>query len=281
MLVFAECDDGRFGHRINDIDWSSYVTNYKDQTGTPLCWAFSTTSYIEIMYNYLTGIKHVFSAMQVGENSAQQRFWLTDSPCYRPSKQLQRGHPTCAYRYVNARGLMFESDYKLYGYDVRRTIPIILSDRQPLYIWNNINTLLQQLKKTPVLAIYSTAYDHLPDVINNDYVTNHVVVLTNVCKRNTTIYLELLNSYGQQSQFHGYTYVRITADNGTIVDNRYILQHMMYFSVAVPVSTLTPEHNYIPIILGTVSNWLIIMVLLSLFGYVVRRRLRTKYGCFV
>jgi hypothetical protein len=269
-VVSAECDSGKFGQRINDIDWSQYVTNFKDQTGTPLCWAFSTTSYIEIMYHYLTGIKNVFSARQVGENAMQERLWRFNYSCYYPSTQLTPGYPVCAAKYIAARGLMFDADYKLYGYDVKRTVPLKLGERQIIFRRYGFNAIIQQLKRTPLLAYYSTSHDHFPDVINNDYDPNHVVVLTNVCKRNTTIYLELLNSYGSDFCNHGYTYVRITDDNGYIVNNRQILDYMLLFDLTIPVNVLPHERNYVPIILESISNFTVIVLLVALLIYTIR-----------
>lgn len=276
-LALAECYNGQFGVRINRVDWTQYVTNIKDQGHTPLCWAYSATSYIEIMYNFMTGLKHTFSAMQVGENSQQQVLTRYNETCYNPSKILTSGHARCAIKYIDARGLMLEKDYKLYGYDVGRIFPLIVKSFISMYRINNISQILDKLEKTPLLVYYDSSNYKNPDEIIVTNTTTHTAVLTNICQRNHTIYLELLDSYFG-SRYNGYAYVRITNETKHVINNRNILSYFHAIDISIPIQILPRAHNYIPVVLASVSNWLT-WICIALLIMIVYKKLKTS--CFI
>lgn len=229
-LVASEaCCYGNLGSPINQIDWTRYVSNVKDQMQHKTCWAHATTSFLEIKYSYQEDIQFKLSVSQIVDNTYKEIYNPT-LWCSERDETDAGGLPYCALSYVKSRGIMTQRDYILNGYDIRKVTSIGISRvYSSLYIKTR-NSLLKQLNSTPLLIAINA--DKLTD-INNDIVlntiTNHAVVATNVCEFNNNLYLEFLNSYGSSwGTCGGYGYIRITDNNDldTLIDNRGFMQYI-------------------------------------------------------
>lgn len=223
-LSYGSCCGRRFGHPINKHDWSGYVFNVKAQGQQPSCWAESTTSFVEIMYLYKTGLKIELSSKQVYSHTYQQS---SENTLCQPKTDLSGGgNPICALQYILSRGIMTDFDYMYNGYDVRNTMPLGVDDiHVERTSKDQLGTFLRYLNATPILGVIRTGdtNEYIMDDIDFSGTQFHGVVFTNICHKDGINYAEYLNSYGNAwGMCDGFGYIRITDGNKT-VNNRWIL----------------------------------------------------------
>jgi hypothetical protein len=107
QLIRGECDYGMTS-MINS-PWDSYLGEIRDQSNTRICWAFSTVTYLETMYNILTRNRYRLSPEQLSDNIPM---YVADDPQCRMSRPaFTGGNHYCALSYVKQRGIMTEYDY--------------------------------------------------------------------------------------------------------------------------------------------------------------------------
>jgi len=227
VAINGECCAKRMGNSINNIDWSSYVSNVKNQENTPLCWAYATVSYLEIMYSYMSEIYVRFSPIQVGRNTYREKL-ARNNNCYDPIDKERSGTSVCGLQYVQRRGIMTEDDYEKNGYDTALITTIGINKINYEYD-SNYNRFSTQLNKTPVIIyIIGTDLEYLENKILMNAPITHAVVATNICQQQNATYVEYLNSYGEQwGECGGFGYIKITDDSNKIINNRLVFSALI------------------------------------------------------
>lgn len=228
--AIAACCNGRFGTPINSIDWSFYVTNVKNQTRND-CWAHASTSFIEIMYAYKTGIFFRLSSKQISDNIGE-----ISNIC----SATAGGTFMCAMDYVKLKGIMTQQDYNENGYDIKKIIPMQVLNIQHEHRSMIYESFLERLNNEPIVIYLHATQNYFEDNINETGRANHVVVALNVCidsnfdDENSTdvAYIEYLNSYGENwGECNGRGYLRISDNNTFIVNNRNVFSWQMSANV--------------------------------------------------
>jgi len=226
------CCRGNFGSPINQVDWTQYVTNVKNQGSADTCWAHATTSFLEIQANKLLDIPFKLSVQQLVDNTYKEDIWgaIGGIYCQVREETSGGGWGSCALQYIKARGIMTERDYIMNGYDIRKVLPIGISSISISQNLNSVDKLLTLLNVTPLLLTING--DKLTDYeynIDTSSTVNHLVVGTNLCQYNNHLFVEYLNSYSTAwGGCGGYGYIRVTDDNHNIVNNRKVLGYVSY-----------------------------------------------------
>jgi hypothetical protein len=258
-VVSNNCCNGRFGKRVNTIDWSQYVLDVKNQGARPLCWAYAAASYLEMEYAHFTGIYHSFSAPQIGEHAYEEQT-IPLPICYNADVTLQGGHPVCGLDYVNKMGVMTELNYQKYGYNVGKVIPVTVTGIKSV-INPSYKTFLSLLNQHPLILSYDrTDVSFIYDDIVPGKISTHAVVGTNLCLNNGDTYIEFLNSYGSQwGECDGYGYIRVTDGTQDFINNRNILSGINYATIDTHIRVY-PNSDYSNIILLVVVVTVIIAI---------------------
>lgn len=267
-LSSGHCCDGLFGHSIGAIDWSSYVSNIKNQGSSPYCWAYSSASFLEIKFAQLNEIYYQLSPIQIAEHANNERYSNMGCPVY-TTNAPRGGYPRCALAYTRARGIMSDDDYLYYGYDIRKVIPIGVSHIMT-YELPSFTAFYAALNQTPLVITINTAqltYNANTIVIPTEP-NDHAVVVTNICQKDQTLFLEFVNSYGVfWGNCGGYGYVRIT-NNSNVVNNHGVFNEVVTADLS-NLMTILSESCTVQINAIYKSIWSIIFACTGLFALMV------------
>jgi C1A family cysteine protease len=247
---------------IAGSDWQRFLGDVRNQDSTGMCWAFSTVTYVETMYNILTRNKYRLSPQQLADNIP--KYFKEDDECYLPRPGITGGSIKCALRYIQEQGIMTEYDYPFTmggekdNYNSSHITPIGIRDITP--ICNDGTNLekylcLKLILKTygVVLAsIHSVATGKQQEFILNQQ-TNHAVLLIGIVKDSNDLeYILYQNSGGTLWGYNGFGYIRMSDENETIYNNLNVLNELYVAEVysmhqnneVITIHKDTIEQNY-------------------------------------
>lgn len=222
-------------------DWTTnYAVDIRDQGQLSMCWAFATTSYLEMMYAIRTRNRYRLSVEQISDGvpthpAAREKCTALPNPAH------AGGDCLCALEYVHEAGIMTEYDYpftwggKNEGFYNREYItPIGVNDTESSTDLVDGSVPAQMLRRfiemaidnyPVIVGIHGTNLAGLTDDIDETLPCNHAVFVVGYGTDNTAnkdIWLKFQNSWGAKWGYGGYGYIRIS-DAGVIRNNRGIL----------------------------------------------------------
>lgn len=241
----------------------NYVSDVKDQSTTGMCWAFSTISWLETMYNILTRNRMLLSVEQVADNIEDfysdnnntllygDDLIFQDCQGIIPRPAFNGGRQKCAVYYISKSGIMTEYAYPFtYGgakdlYNVSIITPIGIRDITEISFdeMMNLNFTINNLINLMGYGVILTSVDandlqHNNYIVNDikeiEYHLNHAILITGVVYNpiDMEYYLEFMNSWGDEFGLGGLGYIIITKNDGNqIVNNRGILTHWLFADV--------------------------------------------------
>lgn len=244
QFVNSECCNNAMGRSL--FGWSRYSTSIKNQRSEPLCWIYSSLSYVELMYNYKYHIPYELSVEQVSEN-IYNTFRSTLDYC-NTTTGTNGGNYICALKYINQNGIMTKFLYDHLGYKLNMITPVAVVN--PTYVCSshnytkNYECLKDTLKKTAVLiSIHSENNYKISDIVEMTTI-NHAVLITDICMNSDGEYIEYQNSGGSSwGHCGGFGYVRVTSNNGTVYNNRGVLKMMVVANVFDYRETFTYQNS--------------------------------------
>jgi C1A family cysteine protease len=275
-VVESECCNGRMGKSRNG--WSRYSTPIKNQQGTGLCWAYSTMSYIELMYNYQTGKKcHI--SMEEFKDDLIEYYSNLSNDCKRMTFS-SGGAAICALDFVQNHGIMTAYTYTIKNeFDKNKTLQLNFSK----YVSIKCNgkpydECINLTSHTYLMVICSENLNYIKNhCIISECKQTHAVLVTDICDTETGTYIEYQNSWGiEWGECGGYGYINIDDNCANINGTRTMIMRFTSFEMNITNDLINMcNHAYeknIKITFVTISILTFILLLITIiFSMIIKQ----------
>ena len=258
-----------------------YLSIIKNQGSYGVCWAYSTISAIEMQYGVISGNRMKFSPWKTIVDDILDYF--KGKPQYQTCQNFAENYfynHFCAFEYLvkskkhmimqynNQSSTIYVKNYNylLFSSLSMEKLIELLSQGHPLVTVMNATALLR-LRDVSIVDDYYIG----PDTMNG---VDHAIVATAVgtIEGRDGIYLEILNSWGEDIGSEGLNYIKIADSvNGTLKRSFNSLFYVLTFETGdEPVSS---SNGWM---IASIVMALLLILIFVILGVLIARKMKSK-----